>query len=76
MTEQFCPICKEVVKPQLRYPDYVCESCLVDGVEVDGVNIPKSQIDVHSNLTVNCIVHGVSCVAQEARFGGTVVQVI
>jgi len=76
MTEQFCPICKESVKPQPRYLSYICESCLADGVEVDGRIITKSEIDVYSHVSVNCKVHGLDCVAQEARFGGTVVQAI
>ena len=76
MTEQFCPICKGSVKPQPRYLAYVCEACLADGVEVEGNIIPKSKIDVYSNLSVNCKVNGIECVAQEARFGGAVVQAI
>jgi len=76
MTEQICPICKGSVKPQPRYPTYICEQCLADGVEVNGQVVPKSKVDVYSSLSVNCKVQGVDCIAQEARFGGTVVQAI
>ena len=76
MTDQYCPICKGVVKYQPRYPNYVCEVCMSEGVEVNGKVIPKNEIDVYSNLTLACKVKGVICNAQEARFGGIVVQII
>ena len=76
MTEQLCPICKGSVKPQPRYPSYICEPCLSDGVEVNGQVVPKSELDVYSNQSINCKVHTLDCIAQEARFGGTVVQAI
>lgn len=76
MSEQNCPICNEVVKANPRYPNYVCSSCLESGVEVNGTTVLVSDIDVHNNLKVQCSIKGIECKVQEARFGGTVVQVI
>jgi hypothetical protein len=76
MSEQNCPICKELVKVNPRYPNHVCSACLEGGVDVNGNTILVSEIDVRSNLEVQCSVKGIECKAQEARFGGTVVQVI
>ena len=76
MSEQNCPICKELVKPNPRYPNYVCNTCLANGIEVNGKNISVSEIDVYSNLEVQCSLKGIECKVQEAKFGGAVVQVI
>lgn len=76
MIEQQCPICNEVVKPNPRYPNYVCSNCLTDGLEINGQKVSVSEIDIYSSTEVSCSVKGVNCCAKEARFGGAVVQTI
>jgi starvation-inducible outer membrane lipoprotein len=76
MSKQVCPICKSEVKANPRYPNYVCETCLSTGVEINGKLTQIQDIDVHTTNEVLCIVKGVNCTAKEARFGGVVVQVI
>jgi hypothetical protein len=73
LSNQNCPICKKLVKANPRYPNYVCNACLADGVEVNGSNVLLSNIDLLNNLEVECFINGVKYTAQEARFGGAVV---
>jgi len=86
--KQYCPICRNEVKVNERYPMYLCRECSTkttdkDGRPVDFYNTTQlgtgrvamykdmpSEI-YNSNL---CYVNGVLCVAQEARFGGIVIQ--
>jgi len=76
MSEQYCPLCQQKVKHNPRYPNYVCRDCLKDGVEVEGEMVALNTIDVYYQPQVLCKVKGIECVAYEARFGGTVVEVI
>ena len=74
MMEQHCPICESSVKPNPRYPDYVCKPCLADGVSVKGVTTSLADLRVYEVEGVDCEVKGVPCRATEAHFGGTVVR--
>ena len=76
MSDQHCPVCDESVKPSARYPNYICESCLAGGVEQDGANVDLVDLGVYSQVNVPCVVKGIECIANEARFGGVVVQPI
>ena len=71
---QSCPICLSPTRENPRYPQYICESCLADGIVVDGKLIPLSSADVYSTNHVDCEVRGVRCRASEAHFGGIVVE--
>jgi hypothetical protein len=61
---QRCPICDTETPPDPRYPEYVCRKCLRDGVTIDGVLVPVSEIDVYSTDFIECEVSGVSCYAR------------
>ena len=71
---QNCPICLNAVKPNERYPNYVCRDCLSHGVDIEGTMIPLDKVDIWSQATVRCTVAGVKCMAREAHFGGCVVE--
>jgi hypothetical protein len=73
---QLCPICESNVKEVSRYPNYVCDSCLSNGVEVNGKNIDLDAVNVLNQGKIMCMVKGFSCEAQEAHVGGTGVQTI
>jgi len=86
MTVQACPICHAAVKPSDRYPRYLCPACSARATDASGralasrtrisaaasrrtTQIPANRRDGH-----DCQVDGVPCRADEARFGGIVVQ--
>ena len=71
---QHCPICQAATEPNPRYPRYVCRDCLSGGVVVGGATVPVRDLDVYFNAFVECEVAGVLCRAQEARFGGVVIE--
>ena len=84
---QQCPICDEAVTPVSRYPNYVCEDCVDKAVDSEGrpVIFGNTSLlghgcqgeyrdtgeDYDSNL---CFIEGIKCKAEEAYFGGIVVQ--
>ncbi len=76
MNRQYCPICSQEVEANIRYPSYVCNNCLAQGLEVGGQQVSVTELDVYRNSKIACTVKGIDCVAIEARFGGVVVQPI
>lgn len=83
---QRCPLCKVDVQSSLRYPNYLCGKCALDAVDEHGRALrfyneslsggfralyadTNEQRDSHE-----CYVRGVKCRADEARFGGIVIQ--
>ena len=85
---QRCPICKVQVEANSRYPRYLCEACssrTVDAFDRElsfrntSLGGGFAATDVPSGQTHDrhvCFVDGVPCWADEARFGGIVVQAI
>lgn len=92
---QFCPICKRDVKPDPRYPNYLCRECSDQAISTDGRPIVFSNFDIRNNNSRGisyagyrafysdtkerydshiCFVNGIKCRADEAYFGGIVVQ--
>lgn len=71
---QPCPICNGETPYSQRYPRHVCRACLAEGVEVNGKTSPLEEVDVYYR-PVRCTVKGVRCIAEEAHFGGIVVNV-
>jgi ADP-ribosylglycohydrolase len=88
IAEQFCPICGDEVKPLLRYPQYLCKKCAGQAVSIDGKPLDffnegvgggflafysetKEKYDSHV-----CFVKNRKCFADEARFGGIVIQLM
>jgi hypothetical protein len=75
MTDQYCPLCKTIVKSISRYPKYICKECLSEGVIVNEVIIPVNDLDFTAIVEISCNVKGKKCKAKEAHFGGIIVQV-
>ena len=86
--KQPCGICKKMVNKYPRYPKYVCHDCQTEShpVTEDGVQIEFFNADMcggflskregaseYGNEHV-CFIKNVRCVANEARFGGIVIQ--
>jgi hypothetical protein len=87
-TKQQCPVCKLQVHPSARYPHYVCQDCInkYGTLTWDGKQITFSNVDytggfqslIQGEGTASnvhkCYINGIECWADEARFGGIVIQ--
>ncbi len=86
MEHQYCPICNAEVRVNHRYPYSVCSDCartpLDDtGRELEYFNESLSE-RFEARYTDNgerrnshiCFIAGMKCFADEARFGGIVIQ--
>lgn len=83
-----CPICNKELKIIQRYPDYVCKSCAERVTDEHGNKLNLGNIGiwggykaVYSDTTEGynshtCYIDGVKCYADEARFGGIVIQIV
>jgi len=86
--KQFCPICDAEVEVVLRYPNYVCRKCagkanLADRRKLIFCNKDHSggfvafYADTKESYDSHvCFIEGVRCRADEARFGGIVIEKI
>ncbi len=87
MSPQQCPICGVRVEPNSRYPRYVCERCAQRACAHDGRLLRFENADGSGGFVARyadsgeehagheCYIDGVACRADEARFGGIVIQV-
>lgn len=87
MSEQFCPICKTAVEPNVRYKDYVCFDCCAKAVDETGRKLGFGNesfsggfaawyADTNETRDSNlCFIDGVKCWADEAHMGGIVIRV-
>ena len=85
---QVCPICSKPVEPSQRYPRHVCHDCAIkassqDGRALEFYNesfsggfIAKYADNRGEYLSHDCYIDGIKCYADEARFGGIVIQVV
>lgn len=83
---QNCPVCGRDVKPNPRYPRYVCASCVKRATDTKGESVEFFQTGPlgllagryaasgEPYISYDCVIDGVECWAEEARFGGIVVQ--
>jgi hypothetical protein len=81
-----CPICKVALRKIERYPNYVCASCVLIAQSQDGEPLSFFNTSFSGGLIATytksgehydsnrCWINGVECVADEARFGGIVIQ--
>ena len=88
MSQQHCPICGVHVKANPRYPQYVCESCVQRACSREGQPLRFANVDLGGGIIATyadsgkehtgqeCYIDGIACYADEARFGGIVVQAI
>ena len=84
--KQICPICKKEVKSIPRYPRYVCRKCAANPVDKVGRSLAFSNVSITGGFKARyvetnrkrdshiCYISGVKCYADEARFGGIVIQ--
>jgi hypothetical protein len=88
MAAQKCPICSVDVTPNSRYPRYVCRLCAEKATSRDGRLLAFSNVDIsggflayYANTGENypsheCFINGAKCHADEAHFGGIVIEVV
>lgn len=83
---QLCPICSspQVVVP--RYPQRLCKNCVVSATDESGRSLQFFNESPSGGFMARyadtgeprnshvCFVNGIRCWAEEARFGGIVVQ--
>jgi hypothetical protein len=86
MESQNCPICGVPVIVNLRYPNYVCDTCFVKAVASNGrklkfynTSIGGGYLAVYADTEEVypdhiCYINQTKCWADEARFGGIVIQ--
>lgn len=83
---QACPICGAQVSWSERYPAYLCENCYSRAASEDGRPLVFGNLSINGGFVAFyadsmerypayiCFVDGVECYADEARFGGIVIQ--
>lgn len=81
-----CPICAASLAPQIHYPRYVCRDCASRAKSADGRALTFSNIGFDGGYAASyidtgephdshdCWIDGVACHADEARFGGIVIE--
>jgi len=81
-----CPICRSEKRENKRYPRYLCGGCaanvedeagrrleITNANSGDGIRISYAATG-EERMSRECFVQGVRCWAQEAHFGGVVIQ--
>lgn len=83
---QECPICGIAVAHAERYPRYVCNSCYLKASDEDGRSLSFSNVSLSGGFRAIyadtreerdshiCYIDGIKCWADEAYFGGIVIQ--
>lgn len=83
-----CPICSCPLRPNSRYPRYVCGGCVAKAVAPNGRPLSFSNVDATGGYMARytdsgeeysgheCQIGGTPCRADEARFGGIVVEAL
>ncbi|RJG42392.1 hypothetical protein [Motilimonas pumila] len=86
MTSQYCPICQVETSYNPRYPRYVCGHCAELAADENGRLLQFFNTCVSGGFKAEytdtgeernshlCFIKGVACYANEARFGGIVIQ--
>ncbi|MUG92828.1 hypothetical protein F7734_10360 [Scytonema sp. UIC 10036] len=90
MTAQNCPICGTAVQPNPRYTKYVCSNCAKKASDINGRKLVFYNQDFSGGYIAyyadgeskeeykshDCYIDGIQCWADEARFGGIVIEVV
>ena len=83
---QFCPICSKSVESSARYPRYLCGECASKAKSKDGRLLKFFNADLSGGFIAQyadtgtsypgheCYIDEIPCFADEARFGGIVIQ--
>ena len=86
--EHKCPICGTELNKYDRYPDYVCHKCVKKPTDISGQRLIFFNLGMSGGygakyadsgkeyLSQECYIDGKLCWADEARFGGIVVQIL
>ena len=88
MATQHCPICLVEVPASERYPRYICRSCAHKAASTDGRLLEFSNVDMSGGFAARyadtgaeypsheCFIDGVKCNADEAHFGGIIIEAV
>jgi hypothetical protein len=88
MADYRCPLCGVELESNPRYPAYVCQSCAVRATDFTGRALAFGNIGLGGGFSAIlidtgelydsqvCYIDGVKCHADEARFGGIVIEVL
>jgi len=86
MSAQACPICGDPVQSSHRYPRHVCPACFTEATDRDGRRLEFSNVHLSGGYAAqyadtgepydshDCWIRGIRCRADEARFGGIVIE--
>lgn len=84
MNNKNCPICDKNMFTFERYPKMICNECIELAVNKNGESIKFYNVDITGGFIsmVNdvkgeeheCFINNIKCRADEARFGGIVVE--
>lgn len=86
MTDSTCPICGTRRPHFERYPRYLCDACSRKATSAEGRPLRFQNLSLSGGYAAfyaddqqpyeshECFVNGVRCHADEARFGGIVIQ--
>jgi len=85
---QKCPVCGQTVNPNPRYPRYLCRACAKQATDEAGRKLEFGNTDIGGGFEARyadagkirrshvCFVKGIRCWADEARFGGIVLEAV
>lgn len=88
MIKHHCPICQIELADNLRYPNYICNSCAEKATDKEGRKLSFYNLDFAGGFEAkyqdtgekyeshSCYINGIECYADEARFGGIVIEKI
>lgn len=86
--EYKCPICSTELGYNERYPKHVCPTCAEKATSLEGRPLIFSNIGTFGGFIAKfaddgllypsheCLINNVRCHADEARFGGIVIEVM
>ena len=87
MAKTKCPICSVIIEKSRRYPNCVCNNCRYRACDENGRLLKFRNQDLSGGFLANyidtnekydshiCFIDNVKCYADEAHFGGIVVEV-
>ena len=82
-----CPICQTALTPNPRYPNYVCKDCFSKASDNNGKKLEFWNVSAGGGFRAEysdskkeynshtCFINGIECHADEARFGGIVIEI-
>jgi hypothetical protein len=85
---QYCPICKNETEYNQRYPNYICIVCAEYSSDEKGRALKFYNVSMSGGFEARycdtgeirsshiCYIKGNKCWADEARFGGIVIQLV